>query len=110
MYSELLDQLEQEFLLASDNVTARKNCKRILQTFFQNYVEITKATVIWQQHGTDLIRIHTTLPCPYPPEHMPTQPPLILSFHTSVDDGVEYCRKHFGIEPKVIDARDDQPD
>jgi len=53
-------------------------------------------------NSTDRITIHTDLPSPYPAEI--TTDDLMIDFQTTKGKGVEYVRKHFGIEPEIIDT------
>ncbi len=67
-------------------------------------MKITKATILLTG-GPDKIIFGTDLPCPFVPEYLPTQPSLELEFQTTYDAGIEYCKKHFGIDPEVINVR-----
>ena len=64
-------------------------------------LHIEKAVVLIT-NGTDKVSLHTTLPSPYPPEV--TTQNLMIDFDTRKGAGVDYVRKHFGIEPEVIDV------
>ena len=68
-------------------------------------IEITGATVLRMRYGTDMIRVHTDLPCPYTPSGEPEQSPLVLQFYATTGTAADYCRNHLGIEPKIIDSR-----
>ncbi len=67
---------------------------------------ITGATVMLT-HVIDIVifDIMPKYPCPFVPDLLPSQPPLQLEFRATADTGVDYCREHFGIEPKVINTR-----
>jgi hypothetical protein len=65
-------------------------------------IEIVRATVVLSE-GADQVCLWTELPAPFPPNV--DKEPLSLNFKTTKDWGVEYVKKHFGIEPKVIDLR-----
>jgi hypothetical protein len=64
--------------------------------------EVTKIVVILRT-GTDLVRVHTTLPNPFPVSV--SSDPLMLEFETVVNGGETYVRTHFGRESEIIDAR-----
>ena len=53
--------------------------------------------------STDHVHIHTNFPSPYPPEF--SSQDLSIDFQTGSGSGVDYVRKHFGIEPEIIDTR-----
>ena len=61
-----------------------------------------KKAVVLITDGTDKVSLHTTLPSPYPPEV--TTQDLMIDFDTKKGAGVDYVRKHFGIDPEVIDV------
>ena len=58
-------------------------------------LEITKITII--TNGTDEVFVETDLPSPFLAED-----PLRLKFEVSKDHGIEYVKKHFGINPEII--------
>ena len=53
--------------------------------------------------STDTVFVHTDLPSPYPPDVSTEN--AMLKFEVSHNKGVEYVKKHFGIEPEVINTR-----
>ena len=61
-----------------------------------------KKVLILLTNGPDKVSIHTDLPSPYPPEI--TTAGLMIDFDATKGTGVDYVRKHFGIEPEVIDV------
>lgn len=64
-------------------------------------MKIIGSSVILQDCQADIVSLKTDLPSPIQGD---TQC-LDLQFRSSIDTGVEYVRKHFGIEPEVISAR-----
>ena len=69
----------------------------------KNHTLHIKKAVILITDGTDKVSLHTTLPSPYPPEVSAQD--LMIDFDTKKGAGVDYVRKHFGIEPDVIDVQ-----
>ena len=69
----------------------------------KDYTLHIKKAVVLITDGTDKVSLHTTLPSPYPKE-VSTQD-LVIDFDTTKSKGVDYVRKHFGIEPDVIDVQ-----
>lgn len=67
-----------------------------------NKLTIVKATVLIG-HGADRVNLHTTSPCSFVPECIPEQPRLVVQFEATRGTGAEYVRKHFGIEPQVVE-------
>lgn len=66
-------------------------------------MKILDATiVVWSGHS-DRISLATDLPAPFKYDNG-TDIPLYLSFETARKCGAEYVRKHFGIEPKIIEV------
>lgn len=65
-------------------------------------VDITGATVLLT-YGTDEVRLHTNKPSPFPPSVSSEN--LSLRFEAASGSGVDYCRRHFRILPRVIDTR-----
>lgn len=63
-------------------------------------MNILSATVLVQRGGADLIQLKTDLPPGMP---LIDESPLMLTCQVRRGDGVEYVRKNFGINPKVID-------
>ena len=51
--------------------------------------------------STDRVSIYTNFPSPYPPE-ISTED-LRIDFYTKKNSGVDYVRKHFGMEPEILD-------
>ena len=74
-----------------------------MTTDCDDYIRVIKVQVLLQPHGTDRVYLHTLLPSPFPLDVCPE--PLAVSFEAQRDKGIEYCRRHFNIEPEVIDAR-----
>ena len=68
------------------------------------HVEIKGATVLLSG-GCDFVTLQTDLPCPFVKDFMPSLPTLSLRFETTYDLGIEYCRRVFGLDPKVINVR-----
>lgn len=60
---------------------------------------ITGATVLIREHGTDKVFLYTDLPSTCPGV---TNQPAVLQLDVEADRGVEYVKTHFGLEPKVI--------
>jgi hypothetical protein len=67
-------------------------------------IEIISATVFLIEYGTDRITLKTRYPCPFVKDFLPTQPQLTLTFDATKGTGVDYVRRVFGIEPKVIET------
>lgn len=67
-------------------------------------MKINKALVLLSS-VCDKVILETELPCPYVQAFLPSQPPLSVSFDATYDTGIDYVRKHFGIEPEVINTR-----
>ena len=67
-------------------------------------IKVAEAKVLLTD-GQDIVSLKTDLPCPYVKTFLPTQPLLELEFKATFDTGIEYCQKHFGIDPKVVDIR-----
>lgn len=61
-------------------------------------VKITRATVLLQPNGADMVFLHTELPPTMP--KVSTQSPS-LKFEVEAGQGIEYVRKVIGIEPWV---------
>jgi len=62
-------------------------------------IKITKAMVLIQPYGADLVFLHTELPPNMP--KITNQSP-VLKFEVEMGKGIEYVRKVFGVDPKVI--------
>jgi len=67
-------------------------------------MKFTKATVLLST-AADKVFLETDLPCPYVQAFLPSQPPLTMNFDATYDTGIDYVRKHFNLEPKVINTR-----
>lgn len=65
---------------------------------------ITSAIVLTGR-GPDKVSLTTQFPCPFIFAALPSQPALDFMFDATAGTGVEYVRRHFGIEPKVINTR-----
>ena len=65
-------------------------------------MNITGACVVRMHNGPDLVSLHTDLPSPFPPEV--DTAPLDLTFRVTRGDGLDYVKKHFGIEAELIDT------
>ena len=63
------------------------------------------AAKVWITDGGDRVFLKTKLPCPFSKEFLPSQPPLEVSFETTYNMGIEYVRKNFNVEPKIINVR-----
>lgn len=61
-------------------------------------IEIKEASVLLTRNGSDLVSLYIDLPSAI----YPYDEGLALDFKAARGTGVEYVRKHFGIEPKVI--------
>ena len=59
---------------------------------------IIKKAVVLTGQGTDLILLTPDLESPYPGLNYD----CVLKIDTQKNHGVEYCTKHFGIIPEVI--------
>lgn len=66
---------------------------------------VVKSAIVFLTDGTDKVSLKTELPCPYCKEYLPSQPALELTFDTTFDTGVDYCRRFLRIEPEVMDRR-----
>ena len=64
-------------------------------------MKILSASVVIQSGHGDTISLTTDLPSPYSCDEG-TDTPLYLTFQSAKNHGVEYVRKHFDIEPKII--------
>ena len=64
-------------------------------------IEVTEATGILTL-GTDKVFLKVE---DFPSAAWPFEDVLSLEFEAAKGSGVEYCRKHFGIEPKVVNSR-----
>lgn len=64
-----------------------------------------KKVVVLLTDAADKVLLQTDMPCPFVPEFIPSQPPLDLEFQATRDTGIEYCRKHLGVEPEVVNIR-----
>lgn len=73
-----------------------KNKKETTKT-----LPITKIQVIIQKHFADRVTIYTSLPSPMPNAGCVDN--LSLTFDVEKDHGVEYVKKIFGVNPKIID-------
>ena len=60
-------------------------------------IEITEVTVL-TGHGADHIMCQTDLP----EATWPYEGKMCMDFTAAAGRGVEYVRKHFGVEPKII--------
>lgn len=67
-------------------------------------IKILSATVLLTT-GCDKIILKTSLPCPYIPDGLSSQPDLDLRFDATYDTGIDYCYKTLTITPEVIDSR-----
>lgn len=54
--------------------------------------------------ATDIVAVHTDMPCPFVPESGMAQP-LVLEFKASYNKGAEYVRNNFNIEPEIVNVR-----
>lgn len=61
-------------------------------------LKITKATIVLG-FGADKVLLWTDLPSTMPKV---TTQNMCLSFDTEIDTGADYVRRHFGIEPEII--------
>ncbi len=61
---------------------------------------IIKIQVLIQKHFADRVTIYTSLPSPMPNAGCVDN--LSLTFDVEKDHGVEYVKKIFGVNPKVI--------
>lgn len=61
--------------------------------------------VVYLTDGCDKVNIFTDYPCPFVPTCLPSQPPLHLSFETTKNKAIEYCKNTFGVMPEVRDIR-----
>lgn len=68
-------------------------------------MNILRATVVLNTNVMDSVILYTDMPCPMPPEALPSQDPLALLFHAPYDKGAEYVRTNFGIEPRIVNSR-----
>lgn len=66
-------------------------------------ITIVRAMVLVGR-GPDHVFLRTTLPCPYVPAALPSQPDLDIEFKTTAGKGVAYVREHFNIEPEVVEV------
>jgi hypothetical protein len=67
-------------------------------------VKVNRAVVITRTPGTDLVRLITDLPSPFPPEVDDT--PLALKFETQRGHGVGYVQAQFpGLPIEVLDIK-----
>jgi hypothetical protein len=64
-------------------------------------MKILSASVVIQSGHGDNISLTTDLPSPFSCDEG-TDTPLYLSFDCSRNKGIEYVKKHFDIEPKII--------
>ena len=69
-----------------------------------NSIKIVSVEVLLT-HAMDIVIIKTNLPCSFTKEFLPSQPFTNMRFEATRDQGVNYCREHFSIEPKVINVR-----
>ena len=67
-------------------------------------IKIVGATV-YLTNGMDMVSLETEHPCSYCKEYLPSQPLLVLEFKATEGTGIDYCRNHLGIEPKVRNIR-----
>jgi len=61
--------------------------------------------VVYLRDGCDQVDMYTNYPCPFVPAFLPSQPPLRLSFETTKNKAIEYCKNTFGVMPEVRDIR-----
>jgi hypothetical protein len=66
-------------------------------------INIKKIVVLKTSDGTDHVFVHTQSLLPPIPKL--DSRPLVLSFITEKNHGVEYVRKVFGVEPEVIESQ-----
>jgi hypothetical protein len=64
-------------------------------------IVITRAVIILQSYSADSVSLETTIPDP----RWPYTGNLCLKFEVAKDDGVEFVKKHFNIEPEIVDVR-----
>lgn len=64
-------------------------------------MKITGASVVLQNNHADIVSLKTDLPSPTPGDSQC----LDLQFRATIDTGVDYVRKHFGLEPEVVSTR-----
>ena len=67
-------------------------------------ISVNEASVLLTS-GPDVVRIKTSLPCPFVKEFIPSQPNLELRFECSHDTGIQYVKDNFNIEPMVRNIR-----
>jgi hypothetical protein len=82
--------------------TTCNTCGVEIESVVRVGISILSASVITGR-GADQVALNTDLPCPFTIEGEPSQSKLSLYFSASAGTGVEYVRKHFLIEPEVID-------
>jgi hypothetical protein len=64
-------------------------------------VNINRSTVLLT-NGADQVLLYTDLPSAIPKVDDSV---LCLSFCAEIDTSIEYVKKHFGLNPEIIDAR-----
>ena len=64
-------------------------------------MNIKRIVVLIRSYHTDEVFIDTDLPSPFPLEIQKED--LTIKFEVQKGQGIEYVRRHFNIEPEVLD-------
>ena len=64
-----------------------------------------ESVAVYLTAGADKIVVKTNLPCPYGKKYDQAQNALELDFQASYNTGYEYCKRVFGVTPRLFNIR-----